>query len=164
MSVPVPVSPVRTLTAASRLVGLCLLSVTCVTSTEARRGTTTGGRTARAVTTACDQHTTTLPTLRRHFPSLGPVATSGATSGATRKRRTRNLLLDVTPRVQRGAHRQLHPTDDAIQNDSPVARLEGDERQDPAFRQFGLLGNSVDRLPVAARCSRRSPRGPPTVI
>jgi hypothetical protein len=145
------------LPAGGRIASLCLLLfVAFVTAAEAAPWTARTPRSHPTKAIVCDPHTTTLRALRRQLSSPGPVA--------KRSKRSRSPLLDGTPRVQRRSHRPLSGDDEAIQNDTPAARVAHDETYEPAFRPIGLLSGSFDRLPTDTRFSPRSPRGPPTAI
>jgi hypothetical protein len=69
-------------------------------------------------------------------------------------------LDELTPRVTRSTHGNLGDENQAIQNDAPAARMDGDD-QPPTLRIVGRLAGSVDPHTCTLACSPKSPRGPP---
>ena len=55
----------------------------------------------------------------------------------------------------------LASDEEIIQNDAPIAQIDGDDRPVPALRPLGILVNPKDVRPDSQASSPRSPRGPP---
>lgn len=137
----------RALLKSSRLAASGLLFFTFVTAAEAQPSR------ADAKAPVCDVHTTTLGSLRQQAAKFGPVAKG--------PKKRRGVLISTTPRIRRGSYSAGADDDQAIQNDSPAARIDVDERPEPALRPLGLLSSPLDRLPFDRLFCPRSPRGPP---
>jgi hypothetical protein len=71
-------------------------------------------------------------------------------------------LMDLTALLKRGLRANLPDDDEAIQNDAPAARIDGDGRPIPALLPLGVLQGFFDRRLSTHSFSPRSPRGPPT--
>ena len=111
----------------------------------------------RAVGRMCEPTSPKSPRkLARRVKSFGgPVARPSTRAAAG--------LSDLTTFVKRAtsAHRGAGD-DEAIQNDAPAARIDGDETAAPELRPLGVLHGAIARFPLTRTSSPRSPRGPPT--
>jgi hypothetical protein len=102
----------------------------------------------------CDPQTPAHRKLPRHPKTFGgPLADRSSWS--------RLVLTDLTARMQRGMRADLASDEEIIQNDAPMAQIDGDDRPVPALRPLGILVNSKDVRPDSQASSPRSPRGPP---
>jgi hypothetical protein len=77
---------------------------------------------------------------------------------------SRMLLTDLRARMVRGMRADLTSDEAVIQNDAPVAQMDGDDRPIPALRPLGLLIGPRDVRPDSEATSPRSPRGPPLFV
>jgi hypothetical protein len=138
-------TPVRTLTTASSVVLLWLLSASFADAAQTRHKTEPQ---------PCDAQSTTLKKLARHSKKLG---------GPRRLQPAGTLvaLTGMTARLHRGTRADVNGDEAAIQNDAPAARIDADERQLPTLCALGLLIGSLDIPPLSRAFSPRSPRGPP---
>src|SRR5438128_2566913 len=110
--------PLRTLTVASSVVLVWLLSV-CVADAAATRHGKAGP--------ICDPQTTTLRTLPRHPKSFGgPLRTPSY--------RVLAGLIDTASQMQRATHTNLDGGDAAIQNDAPAAHVDAEDCPIPELR------------------------------
>ena len=106
---------------------------------------------------ACDAYASTVRKLARHPKSFGgPVAPAS--------KRVLAGLSDLSTLLKRGGGADIGEDDEAIQNDAPAARIDGDERQVPALHPLGVLHRSSERAPCAGAYSPRAPRGPPAPV
>jgi hypothetical protein len=102
----------------------------------------------------CDPRTAPLRKVIAARASQGPVA-----SRSTRMQQ--GGLTETTARLRRASRTKLDEDAEAIQNDAPAAQIDLDHGTTSPLRPLGVLGSSIDRLPPAAPCSTRPPRGPP---
>jgi hypothetical protein len=106
---------------------------------------------------ACDAHVASVRKLVRQVKSFGgPVAPVSQRALAG--------LSDLTTLLKRGGRVQLDDDDEAIQNDTPAARIDDDESRVPALHPLGILDKSGERAPCAGAYSPRAPRGPPAPL
>jgi len=127
----------------SLLVSICLLWASSASAATAPRGSKS----------VCDPQTAAARRLLRHPRSFGgPIKLP--------PERTLLGLDELTPRVTRWTHGNLGDENQAIQNDTPAARMDGDD-QPPTLRIVGRLTGSVDPHTRTLTCSPKSPRGPP---
>ena len=101
----------------------------------------------------CDAHAKTGRRLIRHSKSFG---------GPLAKVQRGPIRTDLTARLHRHERATLDDDDAAIQNDTPAAHLDADERPVFGLRPLGGLVGSLDFRPRTRAFSPRSPRGPPT--
>jgi len=135
----------RAVMKASALAVLWLLCASVATAAPAHH---------RGKPRVCKTHGPRVPKLHRHPASVGgPVAPPS----------TRALAGLADPILLLTRATQTNVDDDvaAIQNDSPVARIDCGLRLAPAFAPIGVLARTANRLPNLHRFSPRSPRGPP---
>jgi hypothetical protein len=137
-------STIRTLMKAGSFVVLLLLCSSVATAAPAHR---------RARARVCDAHRAKLAKLRSERRPVGPVAPPSTRALAG--------LADPTLLLTRGGGTNFDTDVDAIQNDTPAARIDAGLRLAPAFEPVGVVARISDRLPKLHRFSPRSPRGPP---
>jgi hypothetical protein len=126
------------------LVSICLLWAASANAAPAPRSSKT----------VCDPQTTAARRLLRHPRSFGgPIKLP--------PERTLLGLDELAPRVTRWTHGNLGDENQAIQNDAPAARMDGDDQRVPTLRVVGRLVGSVDPHTRTLACSPKSPRGPP---
>ena len=129
---------------AGSLVVLWLLCASVATAAPAHR---------RGRARVCDAHRAKLAKLHRDRKPVGPVAPPSTRALAG--------LADPTLLLKRGSGTNFDTDVDAIQNDTPAARIDAGLRLAPAFEPVGVVARISDRLPKLHRFSPRSPRGPP---
>jgi hypothetical protein len=98
------------------------------------------------------------PVRLRRLPAVtksygGPVALPSTRAQAG--------LSDIVVRLQRGMRTSVNDDDEAIQNDTPAAWIDGTERLSPAFGPLFVLVRAGVHHPNTHAFSPRSPRGPP---
>jgi hypothetical protein len=133
------------LRAVSGLVLLWLLASASAEAAPARRA---------ASDRVCDVHTT-LRTLRRQLKAIG---------GPLRKMRRRAVaagFIDTTARMGQARRATISDDDEAIQNDSPIARIPADACRVPGLLPLGVLPRSLEIRPSSRAFTPRPPRGPP---
>jgi hypothetical protein len=129
--------------------GVLLLPLLCASAVSAAPVTRRG-----AAGPICDPQTPTHRKLPRHPRSFGgPLADRGLSS--------RILLTDLGARLQRRGRADLASDEEVIQNDAPIAQIDGDDRPVPALHLLGLLVGPASVRPDSQTSSPRSPRGPP---
>jgi hypothetical protein len=141
----------RTLLAASPVVGAVLLVLACASAAQASTDLSRPATRHRPV--ICDPRTTATPKVFRRRGTFGPLAAPS--------NRVQAGLTDTTARLLRASRAKLDDDEAAIQNDAPAAHIDLDRGRTPALRVLGLLSSSFDRLPLTTCFSPRSPRGPP---
>jgi hypothetical protein len=134
-----------------RASGAIVLSLLCATASFGAPAATRHASIHRA----CSQKAAYAHKAPRHPKSLGgPLARRSPPPVAG--------LTDLTALLKRGLRANLPDDDEAIQNDTPAARIEIDGRPIPPLLPLGVLQGSFARRLCTHTFSPRSPRGPPT--
>jgi hypothetical protein len=108
---------------------------------------------SRRSAAVCEAHAKAVRKLVRHPKAFG---------GPLAKVQRGPIRTDLTARLHRHQRAVLDGDDAAIQNDTPAAHLDADERPVFGLRPLGVLVGSIHFHARTRAFSPRSPRGPPT--